>query len=777
MSIRGILLWLIFLSFFFPLPAQSCEQTLNGVVVQQKDRSPLPYASIHLKELDRTVLSDANGHFIFGDLCPGTYTFVCHHTNCEDLEHTHQVSAQDSFWTLEVELKEFALGEVSISAEREAVQPSQAVSRLTGTALHESQGQDLGTALKNLPGISQLQTGATISKPIIHGLHSNRVLILNNGIRQEGQQWGSEHAPEIDPFIATQLSVIKGAAAVRYGSGAMAGVILVEPAPLRDSAGIGGQFHLKGYSNGRQGVASAQLEGNSGQYPAWSWRIQGTLRRGGNLHTPDYFLENTGLAEQNFSATIGYRTPQKGSQWYYSRFQNQLGILSPAHIGSENDLLRAINSPQPFGSDTVGFSYAIARPYQAVTHQLAKWNGYYRTANGSKWSATYAFQQNRRREFDKHRPRGTDEEGKDLAELDFRIQTHTFEGVWQHPVKHGFRGEMGVFGLYQGNLLQGRPFIPNYILLGGEAFFIEHWQRNRWELEAGLRYDYRWINSAREEAGRDIFTVREFQNVSGSVGATLDLAPGWELKGQLGNVWRPPHVNELFSDGLHHGAAAVEIGDSTLHPERGWKGIMSLTYQLPSGWSGELSLYQQQFQNFIYQQPDGIERTIRGSFPRLSYTETPVRLRGADLSLAYQATVGFQWSAKGAWLDSRNLRDGQPMIYMPANWLESSLGWEVPKGRKGKGSFLHVSARHTTEQKQVPTSDNPETADWLPPPPAYTLLGIRAGTTFSWQQIRWELGLQINNLLNTRYRDYLDRFRYYADAPGRNISLRLSGTF
>jgi outer membrane receptor protein involved in Fe transport len=125
-----------------------------------------------------------------------------------------------------------------------------------------------------MTGVAVLQTGSTIAKPVIHGLHSNRLLILNNGIRQEGQQWGSEHAPEIDPFIATSLKVIKGANTVRYGSGAMAGVIVVEPGELRDSTGIGGEVNLVGFSNGRSGTVSGIIEGRPQLLPNWGWRVQ-----------------------------------------------------------------------------------------------------------------------------------------------------------------------------------------------------------------------------------------------------------------------------------------------------------------------------------------------------------------------------------------------------------------------------------------------------------------------------------------------------------------------
>ena len=83
-----------------------------------------------------------------------------------------------------------------------------------------------------------------MSKPAIRGMQGDRIVIMNNGVRQEGQQWGSEHAPEVDPYLASRLTVIKGASSVRYGANAMGGVVLVEPWPLPTAPGMAGEAHL-----------------------------------------------------------------------------------------------------------------------------------------------------------------------------------------------------------------------------------------------------------------------------------------------------------------------------------------------------------------------------------------------------------------------------------------------------------------------------------------------------------------------------------------------------
>jgi iron complex outermembrane receptor protein len=261
----------------------------------------------------------------------------------------------------------------SSSFRKKTENQTKAKSVIEGSDLAETRGQSLGEALKAATGVTTLQTGSSIAKPVIHGMHSNRVLILNNGIRQEGQQWGSEHAPEIDPFMAQKLTVIKGAAGVRYGSDAIAGVIMVEPNPLPDSAKIHGEANLVGFSNGQQGIASGIIEGGLPKKKGWAWRLQGTYKRGADIKTADYYLANTGIQERNFSATIGYNTAHWGTEAYFSYFDTQLGIFAGSHIGNITDLLTAINSSRPNSDYTPSSaSYTINRPNQDLAHNLFK---------------------------------------------------------------------------------------------------------------------------------------------------------------------------------------------------------------------------------------------------------------------------------------------------------------------------------------------------------------------------------------------------------------------
>jgi iron complex outermembrane receptor protein len=789
----SIILSLMFLSLFSTSVRAQCLLEFSGVVNDQDTRQRLADATVSIKELGQSVLTSKDGTFRFKGICPGVYTVVITHVSCSPLtSHIHL--KEDLHRDFEMPHTATQLTEVVVKGS--AGVGSTAVSaELQGRQLEATRGLSLGESLRKINGVTVLQTGNNIYKPVIHGLHSNRVLILNNGIRQEGQQWGSEHAPEVDPFLANRLTVIKGASSIRYGGDAIGGVILVEPKLLPYGIpGTAAEVNAALFSNNRQGVISAMVEGSPVRRPGFAWRLQGTAKRGGNARTPDYWLANSGIQELNMSATAGWRRKNSGLELFYSFFSTEIGIFTGSHIGNVTDLINAINNGQPPEYiRNADFTYKIERPYQDVQHHLAKAKGFINTGEWGRLNIIGSFQFNQRREYDIVRtPRSN-------PQLELGLSTMGLDVVWDHFKHQRLKGTVGVSGMYQVNNINYRFFVPNYNALNLGVFIAEKYSFGDWAVEAGVRFDHRSLNDitdndsppydelmGNEITPGDPYGTRNFSGLSANGGVNYRLGNWkWVLSGTT--AWRAPQVNELFSDGLHHGAARIERGRPDLATERSY-GIAGAMDYSDEKWAFDVDLYYKHIEDFIYLKPSfPPQLTIRGAFPTFEFDQTDARLYGADIQLSYLIDHHLRLQGKASLLRAFDIRNDDWLIQMPSDRYEASAEYLFEDGNKFSRSYVKISVGHVTEQTRVPATgnikvENPDgsysmESDYAPPPPAYTLVGLEAGTDFDIRHRRMSIILGVTNLFDVAYRDYLNAFRYFADDMGRNISLRLKIPF
>lgn len=748
-----------------------CVYSINGRITDLDDGKELESCIIILKEKNTTYISNGHGRFNISDLCAGKYTLVVQHIGCRDTSIELNISSAIKTQIIKLNIKlphsAYELNEVDVMDKREDMKQTQAKSELKGQDLDKTRGQTLGEALKSITGVTSLNTGGTISKPMIHGMQGYRVLIINNGIRHEGQQWGNEHAPEIDPFIAQKLSVIKGANSVRYGSDALGGVILVEPDDLPDTASVTGEFNLVGASNGRSGVSSGILQGYFDKIKHFSWRLQGTYKKVGNLKTPDYYLKNTGIEEYNFSYTLAYHRKKWGAEVYYSQFNTKVGIFSGAHIGNLSDLQNAFNAKKPQDSLT-GFSYDINRPYQNIEHELIKSKTHYHFAPKWRLNLQYAYQYNKRQEYDKHKPLNDSLAALNLPELDYRINSQTAELHIEHDNIRSFRGQAGINYMNQKNIYLGRFFIPNYLNNTWGIFATERYVSQHLELEAGARYDEKYLNSYFYENKELQTPFLKFKNISWNTGSIYKPNNWLHVFFNIGSAWRSPAPNELYSNGLHHGVGAIERGDRNLKVENVYNATLSGVLKRKHI-ASEITVYHNQFKNFIYQNPSSSpELTIKGAFPVFNYMQANARISGIDAKFSADLLKHLIVSTKAMWLRGWNYTINDYLIYMPSDRYQLDAKFYFDAGKKMKENYLQINYQYITKQWRVP-----QNTDFAPPPAAYALLGFDIGTRLVFGKQIIDVGFSGNNLLNNTYRDYLDRFRYYCDSPGRNFIIRI----
>lgn len=746
----------------------SCNLVLSGVVEDRDNGEDLSFAVVKLLSPEMIHQANDRGEFRFENLCSGTYQILVQHFGCRDTVFSI-VLAKSKRVVLQLPHSTHNLEEIDVMDKRVQMTSTQAADQLSAEELREGKGKSLGELLKNVSGVTALNSGGTISKPMVHGMQGYRLLILNNGIRQEGQQWGNEHAPEIDPFIAKQLTVVKGVNAIRYGSDAIAGVVLVEPADLPDTAAVTGELNLVGLSNGQSGAVSAALEGSFEKLKNFSWRVQGTLKKGGAIKTPDYYLSNTGMEERNFSVATGYHRKNWGLDFYYSQFNTEVGIFRGSHIGNLTDLNNALRLGKPVDSLSA-FSYDIDRPRQEVSHELIKGQFHFHFSPKWRLRVQYAWQYNARKEFDQRRLTAAERQTGVIApDMDLRVTSQTGDVVIEHDNIRSFRGMYGISYMNQANVYAGRFFIPNYLNNTFGVFMTERFVRRFFELEAGIRFDRKELQSYFYEGAVWKGHPREFANVSYNAG--LILKPNKQLNFFVngGTAWRAPAPNELYSNGIHQGAAVIERGNADFMSEICYNLSATALWQREK-LKVELGVYTNQFQNFIYLSPSGeVELTIRGAFPVFEYRQNDVSINGLDLRTEYALHKNISVLVKGMLVRAWNRSLNDYLIYMPADRADLNLRYKFPSHKIFDNAYVQVNNQFVAKQWRSPSN-----IDFAPPPPAYYLLGVEAGADLKIKKQTVLLTFSATNLLNARYREYLDRFRYYCDAMGVSYNLKLT---
>ena len=561
---------------------QDCKYIFLGELKDFHDGSPISVATIFIKEQDKYITSDFDGNFKIENLCEGPLTLTISHVGCQTKIVSYTIKG-DTFKTISIEHHTEQLNEVSVTASvtnKETNTGQETV--IKQNTLKKYSGLSLGDALKEISGIASINTGNSIVKPMINGMHSSRLLILNNNVRLQDQEWGIEHAPNIDINSASQISVIKGSGALAYGGDAVGGVIVLNPSRVLLKDTLSGKTTLGGQSNGRGYNVNSSL--NKYYESGWFVNAQGSLKQNGDFEAPNYILSNTGSKSFGLTLRAGKKTFESGFEVFYSIVDNEIGILRASHIGNVEDLVTGINEQEPTVIND--FTYDINSPKQDVQHHLLKASYYKRFQNFGKVSCQYDYQNNRRLEFDVRVG-----EDRNKPALDLVLPTHTITADVVLDSKPGHKIKFGALGRYQNNFPDPdtgvRRLIPDYDKYDLGAYLINEWKvTDNTIIDAGMRYDFNRIdakkfykNSRWEERGyEDDFSdfviernvegsqlltnpVFDFHNISASLGIKYNINSNSYLLANYSLSSRPPNPSELFSDGLHHSAARIELGD------------------------------------------------------------------------------------------------------------------------------------------------------------------------------------------------------------------------
>ncbi len=749
--------------------AQHNNYNINGFIMDSVSQKPLVNAKVVLLPSKNIVYTNDRGFFQFNNLAKTNYKMEVSYLGYHPIVLSLVLPLKNSL-RIYLASEEHHLHEVVINTDKNSKLSDYNLQNhvtIDSKKLDILRGQTLGDMLKNTAGVTLLNSGPSISKPVIRGLHSNRIVTLNNGVKQEGQNWGADHGPEIDPFAINKLEVIKGASGLQYGPEAIGGVIKVSAKDFKTQNGIAGVYSLNGFSNNWQLANSLFLEGNHLKKQNLSWRLQSSYRKAGDSQTPDYVLSNTAFTEFDINATVQYQLKQNTFEYMASYFQSSLGILRSAHVHNRTDLENTIARGKP--SVINDFTYEIGRPRQDIIHFIQAFKWIYSFKNANKLSLDFSQQINNRQEFDVLSFLNANSELKNKPTYDLTLTTNQFNIKLEHKKVFGFKGLVGFSYANQGNYATGKQFfIPNFISNNYGFYVIEKWHKKHWQAEAGLRYDIMDLTRYINQNNQVLSNVLNYNNAAGSAGISYLFNTKWKLTANLSSAWRPPSINELYANGLHAAVATFEQGNANLKPEQSYNAEVTLKH-FGAKFDFDFTAYNNLINNFIYRLPSNIFNTsFRGVFPVFNYVQTNALLQGFETNLNYKLRTNLSINTAYTFLYANDMSKNTPLIFMPANRLNSGIEWQLTKV---KNAFVQLNYQYQFKQNRVP-----EGIDFTAPPASYQLFDLVFGASqFTKAKMNWSVGVQ--NIFNTSYRDYLSRYRYYALDAGRNIFIKLNIPF
>ncbi len=625
-------------------------------------------------------------------------------------------------------------------------------------------GTNIVDAISTEPGVSQIATGGGISKPVIRGLGYNRVVVVNNGVRQEGQQWGDEHGVEIDAADVSSVEILKGPASLVYGSDAMAGVIRFNSAPIVPYGRMRANFSTEYQTNNGLFGYSLNFAGNKGGN-LWNARYSEKLAHS-YRNALDGYVPNSQFHERAVSLMGGV-----GRSWGHSHVFASLYHITPGIVEGERDPETGALEPGVVGNT----SYRHGLPYQQVYHYKVVSDNAISLGRG-KLNLLLGYQLNRRQEFE-----------ESPSEYGLYLQLHTFNYNANYNIRllNGCKLTAGIGGMFQKSVNAGDEFlVPDYRLFDFGTFVTAARRWGKWSISSGVRYDVRRIVSddlLDDGEMRFSAMARNFGGFTGSVGTVFHANEHLDLRANMASGFRSPNVSELKSNGVHEGSLRYEVGNDELKSER------SLQFDLGLDWSTnivslQVSLFANLIDNYIYLR--GSDEVYHADYKTFCYTSGNARLLGTEVSLDVHPLHSLHLGSTFSMVDARRLHADAGEKYLPftpaPRWMFDAK-WEIIHGgrRTINNAYLKAVADVNFCQNHCLLAYDTET-----PTPAYTLINLVGGFDLMRHGKRVvSLTVSANNLANVTYQNHLSRLKYCDVNPvtgrqgvsnmGRNIVFKV----
>jgi len=776
------------------------QVTLKGKVTDKQTGESLPGVTIYIPDFKTGAVSDSDGTYKITNL-PGTrlliqatlvgYKMVAEKINLSDTSVLN-IAMDESV----NELNELVVTGLSKSAEKNRTPTP--VTTLSQAELKQISSTNIIDAIATQPGISQVTTGAAISKPVIRGLGTNRVLTVNDGVRQEGQQWGDEHGIEIDENAVDKVEILKGPASLAYGSDALAGVIHMQSAPTLPEGKITANLVTNYQTNAGLFGYSGNFSGNR-KGILWDVRYSNKSAHSYN-NAYDGFVFNSGFKEHAFSGIAGMNKSWGFSHLNFSVFSLKPGIPEGERDSATGQFTKAIALNDSTEGEALATpddlqSYSPFTPYQEIHHYKAVLNNSFVVGDGLL-KAILGFQQNQRKEF-------ADILKKDQYGLFLLLNTFTYDFRYNLPEKNNLSITVGIGGMEQNSKNKGTEFlIPDYTLFDIGFFTVAKKNLGQFDISAGLRYDSRnetgedlYLNAAGEVTGANdseaVHPFTAFQStysgVSGSLGMTYQFSEKVYTKLNLSRGFRAPNIAEISSNGVHEGSANYILGVPGLDPENSFQVDYSIGLNSHHV-TAEADLFTNTIDNYIFQ---GKLESVSGGdsitdgYSTFKYASGDAHLAGGEIFvdihphpldwLHFENTFSYVQAMQKDQPDSMKYLPLTP----PAKWTSELRATAKKTGKFFENSYLKFGVDIYFRQDKFYAAYGTETAT-----PGYVLVSAGVGTNVtSKNRTLFSLFISANNLADVAYQSHLNRLKYLPANNatgrtgiynmGRNISFRL----
>ncbi len=739
----------------------AAQGLVTGRVTDQQSGETLPGATVYISELKTGTTTDINGMFRITNLPARKFLVQVKFLGYQTLSRTVDAgSLQEHDFSLQsssIEAREVVITGTSTASESERNStPVVAVDRKE-ISMHPS--TNIIDALAHTPGVSQITTGGAVSKPVIRGLGFNRIVVLNDGVRQEGQQWGEEHGVEIDKFSAGRIEILRGPASLMYGSDAMGGVInIIDPLPAPLNT-LRGALVTQYSSNEAMGAGSVMLEGN---HNGVHGRVRGSYTSTGSYQTPVGTIGNTGYDQKDINSNIGINRKWGYSQLNLSGFESTIGFYDDEIIPLRGPSQLPTIQHTDHESETV--IRDVSFPLQEIGHWRAGLsNNLY--IGKSRLVVNGAYQLNERKEF---------VTSLETPELFMQLNTVTGEAKYFLPERKAWLNTIGIAAMSQQNNNKGEEqLIPDYTLHDIGGFIFSQKTVGRTSVNAGVRFDTRTIDAAPLDKGLMTLVAlpdfkKTYATVSGSIGSTYRISKLMHIKANVGRGFRAPNLAELTSDGVHEGTQRYEIGNNFLKAEtslQGDGGIIAENKKLRA----ELNLFANKISNYIYTRHNGTEfiGTDEGLFPVYRYTQGDALLLGFEYAMDIHFYKSLHFENAVSFVHGENLKSNQPLPNIPPLQLHNELEYEIELSKVKWIDDIHFNVSVDNHFAQTRIDDNEL------PSKTYSLLNAGIGLSLNAGNQNIDVSINGTNLTDQLYFDHLNRLRYVG-VPNKGRSFFLS---